>query len=122
MASEQHQMIVSMLRSRPTAVDGATPEEMRAGLAAMTAIAPPAGDVAFEPVDAGGVPAAWVAAPGATREAAILYLHGGGYVVGSIHTHRDLVGRLSRAAGVRALSVDYRLAPEHPFPAAVDDA
>jgi acetyl esterase/lipase len=52
----------------------------------------------------------------------ILYLHGGGYMLGSIHTHRELVSRLSRAAGARGLLIDYRLAPEHPFPAAVDDA
>jgi acetyl esterase/lipase len=52
----------------------------------------------------------------------MLYLHGGGYVVGSIATHRGLAGRLSQAAAARVLLVDYRLAPEHPFPAAVDDA
>jgi acetyl esterase/lipase len=52
----------------------------------------------------------------------ILYLHGGGYVMGSIATHREMVARMSKASGARALLVDYRLAPEHPFPAAVDDA
>ena len=53
---------------------------------------------------------------------AILYLHGGGYVIGSINTHRSLAARLSRAAKARVLVIDYRLAPEHPFPAAVDDS
>jgi epsilon-lactone hydrolase len=52
----------------------------------------------------------------------VLYLHGGGYVLGSIKTHRDLMGRISRAAKARVLGLDYRLAPEHPFPAAVDDS
>jgi acetyl esterase/lipase len=52
----------------------------------------------------------------------ILYLHGGGYVIGSIDTHRELTGRLSRAAAARVFLIDYRLAPEHPFPAAVEDA
>jgi acetyl esterase/lipase len=52
----------------------------------------------------------------------VLYLHGGGYVIGSIKTHRDLMGRISRAAQARVLGLDYRLAPEHPFPAAVDDS
>jgi acetyl esterase/lipase len=75
-----------------------------------------------EKVDAGGVRAEWITAPGAAADRAIVYLHGGGYVLGSIHSHRDMCERLSRAAQARVLSLDYRLAPEHPFPAAVDDA
>jgi epsilon-lactone hydrolase len=75
-----------------------------------------------EKVDAGGVRAEWVTAPGAARDRAILYLHGGGYVLGSIHSHRDMCERLSRAAQARVLALDYRLAPEHPFPAPVEDA
>ncbi len=65
----------------------------------------------------------WVRGPGvaASRDAAILYMHGSGYVVCSPKTHRGLVSELSRHAGVPAYSVDYRLAPEHPFPAAIDD-
>ena len=51
-----------------------------------------------------------------------MFLHGGGYIVCSVGTHRDMIARLSRYSGVRALGVDYRLAPEHPFPAAVEDA
>jgi acetyl esterase/lipase len=78
--------------------------------------------VRFEPVDAGGVPAEWTAAPGARTDRTLVYLHGGGYCLGSVATHRSLVARLSRAARVRVLSVDYRLAPEHPHPAAVEDA
>jgi acetyl esterase/lipase len=49
-------------------------------------------------------------------------LHGGGYVIGSINTHRAMIARIARASNARALAIDYRLAPEHPFPAAVDDA
>ena len=75
-----------------------------------------------EKVDAGGVRAEWITAPGAAADRAILYLHGGGYVLGSINSHRDMCERLSRAAQARVLALDYRLAPEHPFPAAVDDA
>ena len=75
-----------------------------------------------EKVDAGGVPAEWIVAPGAAADRAILYLHGGGYVLGSIHSHRDMCERLSRAAQARVLALDYRLAPEHPFPAPVEDA
>jgi phosphinothricin tripeptide acetyl hydrolase len=68
------------------------------------------------------VPAEWTDAEGARDDAAIVYLHGGGYVMGSIATHRGLCARLSQAARARVLSVDYRLGPEHPHPAAVDDA
>lgn len=73
-------------------------------------------------VDAGGVAAEWVAAPVAEAGLRILYLHGGGYVIGSASLYRNLTWRLARAAGARLLALDYRLAPEHPFPAAVDDA
>src|SRR5262249_26461411 len=74
------------------------------------------------PVDAGGVPSEWVEVPGGSAVPTILYLHGGGYTVGSVRTHRALVARLAAATGGRGLTVDYRLGPEHPFPAAVDDA
>ena len=60
-------------------------------------------------------------APGVQDGRAILYLHGGGYVIGSLNTHRALAGEVSRAAQAPVLLIDYRLAPEHPFPAAVDD-
>jgi len=75
-----------------------------------------------EKVDAGGVKAEWITAPEAAADRAILYFHGGGYVLGSIHSHRDMCERLSRAAKAKVLSLDYRLAPEHPFPAPVEDA
>jgi acetyl esterase/lipase len=83
---------------------------------------PTSPDVSVEPVSADGVPAEWTATPGAADDAAILYLHGGGYVIGSLDSHRHLVAETGRAAGCWALALDYRLAPEHPFPAAVDDA
>ena len=79
-------------------------------------------DMRTERLSAGGVPAEWVVAPEARVDRAVLYLHGGGYVVGSINTHRELAARLSRAARARVLVIDYRLAPEHPYPAAVEDA
>lgn len=75
-----------------------------------------------ETVNAGGVPAAWVSAPEARKDRVILYLHGGGYMIGSLDSHRDICERLSRAARARVLQIDYRLAPEHPFPAALEDA
>jgi acetyl esterase/lipase len=79
-------------------------------------------DVKVEPVIAGGVKAEWSSTPDADASKAVLYLHGGGYVIGSLDSHRGLVAEIGRAARARALAIDYRLAPEHPFPAAVDDA
>jgi len=84
--------------------------------------APVQPDVKCERVSANGVDAEWIVAPGAAADLAVLYLHGGGYVMGSINTHRDMIRRISRAAQARVLALNYRLAPEHPFPAAVDDA
>ncbi|HTV44997.1 MAG TPA: alpha/beta hydrolase [Stellaceae bacterium] len=81
-----------------------------------------ASDVGVEPATASGVRAEWTATSGDARDAALLYLHGGGYVIGSLDSHRHLVAEAGRAAGIAALALDYRLAPEHPFPAAVEDA
>src|SRR5437762_2003521 len=75
-----------------------------------------------EPVNAGGVPAEWVIAADVDSARVLLYLHGGAYQVGSPATLRRMIALISAAAQARVLSVDYRLAPEHPFPAAVDDA
>ena len=73
-------------------------------------------------LDAGGVPAALVVTRASRRDRHILYLHGGGFVTGSSSLYRHLTWRLAAAARARLLSVDYRLAPEHPFPAALEDA
>ena len=75
-----------------------------------------------EPVNAGGVTAEWITAPGAKLDRAVVYLHGGGYIMGSVNSHRDMCERLSREAHARVLALDYRLAPEHPFPAALEDS
>ena len=83
---------------------------------------PVARDVTVEPVNANGVRAEWTATPADDRDAALLYVHGGGYVIGSLDSHRHLVSEAGRAAKTWALALDYRLAPEHPFPAAVEDA
>ena len=73
-------------------------------------------------LEVSGMRAEWAIPEKAAEGRAILYLHGGAYVVGSAGSHRALVSRLARETGCRALSVEYRLAPEHPFPAAVEDA
>ncbi len=83
---------------------------------------PLAADVRVERVDAAGVPAEWITAPGASSRHALLYLHGGAYLSGNPRLYRDLGARLSRACAAPVLLADYRLAPEHPFPAALEDA
>jgi acetyl esterase/lipase len=86
------------------------------------------GDITAEPegveyreVDAGGVPALCIEPRGARPDRVIVYLHGGGFVSGSLRSHRKLVGHLATAAGTRALLVHYRLTPEFPYPAQIDD-
>lgn len=114
-------MVLDMLRSG-SMLSGNSFSEMRANMEAATTSLPLPADVAYEAVDAGGVPAEWAVAPGVRSDRVIVYFHGGGYCIGSIKTHRLLVAELSRACAARVLSVDYRLAPEDPHPAAVDDA
>jgi monoterpene epsilon-lactone hydrolase len=80
------------------------------------------GDAQAEDVQVGGVPCRWIESPGARRDKAIVYFHGGGFQVGSLDSHRELMARLSAGSGVRVLGVGYRLAPEHRYPAALDDA
>jgi acetyl esterase/lipase len=121
MPSPQLEALLGALRAG-NPISGDTIPAMRESMAAaMAGFAPPA-DVRYEAVDAGGVRAEWTAAPGAREDRALVYLHGGGYCLGGVATHRGLVARLSRTARLRVLSVDYRLAPEHPHPAAVEDA
>ena len=121
MASPQFHRLVERLRARPKPANP-TMAELRAGFAALAQQYPPPADAHFETVDAGGARAEWVSVPESRPSRVLLYFHGGGYGIGSAETHRDLVARLCRAAGARALSVDYRLAPEHRYPAAVEDA
>ena len=123
MPSDMLKTIVDMMRAQRSVIPpDIDPRTMRANIESMTGLLPRPPDVAIARVDADGVPAEWVSTPGADERRVVLYLHGGAYVIGSVNTHRDLAGRISRAAGARVLNVDYRLAPEHPHPAAVDDA
>ena len=121
MASNELQMIIDTFRSGPKMADLST-EEQRAQMEVIFTQFQLPTDVRCDPVDAGSVPAEWITTPGVVAKRVICYLHGGGYVMGSINTHREMVSRLSRAASARVLILDYRLAPENPFPAAVDDS
>jgi len=118
MASPELQQAIEAMKAlvgRPVE----TPQEMRAVFEELATA--PAADIKCESVNAGGVDAEWVCAPNAANDRFVLYLHGGGYVIGSVKTHRDMIARISRAAQARVLALNYRLAPEAPFPAAVDD-
>jgi monoterpene epsilon-lactone hydrolase len=79
-------------------------------------------DVRLEAVDANGVSGEWTMTPEANPANVILCLHGGGYTTGSLQSHRHMVAQAGREARARTIALDYRLAPEHPFPAAVEDA
>ncbi|UGY01257.1 alpha/beta hydrolase [Bradyrhizobium quebecense] len=78
--------------------------------------------VRCEPASAGGIDGEWLVPANAPRDRAILYFHGGGFRIGSVASHRDVAARIADASGCRMLSINYRLAPEHRFPAALDDA
>jgi monoterpene epsilon-lactone hydrolase len=125
MPSPELAQIVALLRSRPVTAD-VTLEGMRRGLEDLMSMIPVPADVDVEPTVAGGLttsrPAELLTPPGAEKGRAVLYLHGGAYVLGSPKSHRELAARIGRAARSAVVVLDYRLAPEHPFPAAVDDA
>jgi acetyl esterase/lipase len=121
MESSAHRQIRSKLQEMKQAPPGDI-EAARAALDALLGRYPLPEGTSVETVEAGGVPGEWVSAPDVDPDRTILYLHGGAYTRGSIVSHRALVARLSAASGARALVIAYRLAPENPFPAAVEDA
>jgi monoterpene epsilon-lactone hydrolase len=111
--------IRELLGSKPRPVGWA---ERRRRLDEVGSIWPVADDVKVQAVDLGGIPGEWSIVPGSDASRVLLFFHGGGYCSGSILSHRRLVTEAGRAAGCRTLAVGYRLAPEHPFPAAFEDA
>lgn len=120
MSRQQRQALVARLRSVPRSETQPATAELRASFAAAMTRPAPEG-VAVRKTVLGGRPALELEPAGAADRGRLLYLHGGGYVIGSPDTHTGLAGELAARTGLRATSVDYRLAPEHPFPAAVDD-
>jgi len=125
MASPELEVLKQVLRSQPRALDVSIEQGRQAFEASAELFAsryPLPGDVSLEPVDAGGVPGAWISTAAEEPGRILYYLHGGAYVLGSIRSHRGIIARLALTARARVLAVDYRLAPECPFPAAVEDA
>jgi epsilon-lactone hydrolase len=119
MAQNEIDSIRALLTSKPRPV-GWT--ERRQRLDEVGSIWPIADDVKLTEVDADGIPGEWSIVAGSDPSRILLFFHGGGYCSGSIRSHRRMVSEAGRAAKVRALAIAYRLAPEHPFPAALDDA
>jgi monoterpene epsilon-lactone hydrolase len=119
-ASPQLNNVIQILRERK-AKPPKTTDEARLRYEMLVSSFQIDDDIHTEKVGAGGVAAEWIVAAGAENGSTLLYLHGGGYVMGSIRSHREMLSRVSKAAGSRVLALDYRLAPEFSFPAPVDD-
>lgn len=121
MSQEQLDKLVTLLRERPQP-DPKTVEAMRDRINELGDKMPPPADATVESLTVAGCAAEWVSAPGCDPKRQVLYLHGGGYVIGSPHSHRNLAYNIAKAVDGRCLVLDYRMGPEAPFPAAVDDA
>jgi acetyl esterase/lipase len=119
MTQSEIDAIRALLGSKPRPI-GWT--ERRQRLDDVGTIWPVATDVKLAAVDLGGAPGEWSIVPGGDASRVLMFFHGGGYCSGSIRSHRRMVSEAGRAAGIRTLAVGYRLAPEHPFPTAFDDA
>ena len=111
--------IRALLSSKPRPAGWA---ERRQRLDEVGSVWPVADDIKLSAVDLDGIPGEWSIAPGSDANRVLMFFHGGGYCSGSIASHRRMVTEAGRYAGARTLAVGYRLAPEHPFPAAFDDA
>jgi acetyl esterase/lipase len=119
MAQTEIDVIRALLASKPRPVGWS---ERRQRLDEVGSIWPVADDVRLAAADVRGVPAEWSSVPGSDPSRLVLFFHGGGYCSGSIRSHRRMVSELGRAAAMRTLAIGYRLAPENPFPAALEDA
>jgi epsilon-lactone hydrolase len=117
--SDEIDAIRSLLTSKPRPIGWA---ERRARIEEVGSVWPVADDIRLAAVDLGGVPGEWSIAPGSDPARVLMFFHGGGYCSGSIKSHRRMVTEAGRAAAMRTLAVGYQLAPEHPFPAAHEDA
>ena len=122
MASEQAIAVLELLKAIPRDTEATIEEQRAAAEATWPMFATEPSGVEYEHSDAGGVRALWVTPEEAAPGRVLLYLHGGGYSSGSVETHKRLVAHIATAIGCRACLLGYRLAPEHPFPAAVNDA
>ena len=119
MAQDEIHAIRALLQSKPRPIGWAA---RRQRLDEIGSVWPVAADVKIQAVDVSGLCGEWSLVSGSDRSRLLLFFHGGGYCSGSIVSHRRMVTEAGRAAGTRTLAIGYRLAPEHPFPAAYADA
>lgn len=122
MANAQIQQLFQMLAASPISDPTQTLEQMRTNLEGLARMFPPHADVEHQATEIGGSRGEWIRPAGAESGLTILFLHGGGHMVGSLDSHRDLATRIAKAANANTLTISLRRAPEHPFPAALDDA
>ena len=122
MASDALREMAELMRANHPFEADMSVEEQRAGMEAGVGAFPVAADVSTAAATIAGVACRWIDAPASRADRIMLYLHGGGYALGSLDTHVELMARIAATCRCRVLGADYRLAPEHPFPAAVDDS
>lgn len=125
MASDAFTMLIDLVRANfaPLGDADQSAQALRAGIESAAGAMPLVDGTTVESLSVAGVRCEWVRpAEVVVPDACVLYLHGGGYVIGSCNTHRPLASHLANRTGLPVLLVDYRLAPEHPYPAALDDA
>lgn len=121
MTSKKYKLLLGKLKKRPDSTHLSL-QEIRENFEKFLAAFPADPDIKFEIFSIGSIPACWTIAPSASKEKVILFFHGGGFNAGSIKSHQSLMGKISRASGYAVLGIGYRLAPEFPFPAALNDA
>ena len=121
MSREQRRALDAALRAAPATSDPTSVEQMRVGFERFMSTFPVPAGVVRTPVTLGGRPAVRVDPSEGRRPGTLLYFHGGSFSLGSPETAMALTAHLVRRTGVRAVSLDYRLAPEHPFPAGIED-
>ena len=119
--SKELDTVLEMIRVRSAEVRKTTDDD-RLSYERIMSTLPLDDDIETERVGVNGIPAEWIIAPESQENRVILYLHGGGYLFGSARTHRVMLAHMARAANARVLALDYRLAPEIPFPAPVEDS
>lgn len=121
--STSFEIVARAMKSRAASIARLDWAAQRTAWASMESPAPILKQVKREPLEHAGMRAEWFApAEGPSSPTVVLYIHGGSFIYGSIETHREMIARIALATGGRVLAFEYRLAPEHPFPAALDDA
>jgi monoterpene epsilon-lactone hydrolase len=122
MVSKQYKHFLSEYLAHPPIPEKGSLKEKRDAFERFLSQYPPPSDIRFEPFSIGPLPACWAFARGVNKHHVLLFFYGGGYIAGSVRSHFGIMGRLSLATGCAVLGVNYRLAPENPFPAAINDA